>query len=253
MNNPSTQDLSGVFFIDNLHGWAIGNGTDVLATLDGGANWNIQATIPNNLYLDIFFNDSLNGWISGKYGVILFTNNGGITWKPQFSGTTNDLTCITFTSYKDGWAAGKSGTILKTSNGGDDWEQAQSITNLHLESISFSDEGHGWIAGENGTILFSGGLVFDIPEMPESYTGDLFCYPNPFDDWIGIRCPLEKEGWVEFRLYSLTGQEVTSVKCGWATAGEHTFTMNWKRLPPGLYIGILSTPEKRLSGRIIKR
>jgi photosystem II stability/assembly factor-like uncharacterized protein len=107
-------NLTAVSFVDDNHGWAVGENGTVLATLDGGLNWKVLS--PRILdeaptdefpysrmchFRSVCFIDKKNGWVAGEmelpsvqpeeiapipvqFGVIFRTRDGGQTWECQY-------------------------------------------------------------------------------------------------------------------------------------------------------------------------
>jgi hypothetical protein len=100
-------------FIDNMHGWMIGDGT--LYTDDGGLNWE---RISSGFGFSIHFINDNQGWMTNHWGRISHTVDGGYTWQQQNILTSYSLYDICFTDENNGWAVGDYGIILHTNNGG---------------------------------------------------------------------------------------------------------------------------------------
>jgi photosystem II stability/assembly factor-like uncharacterized protein len=124
---PVSSDLTAVFFVDALKGWAVGHDGVVLHTADGGLNWTLQldgrrandrlvATMQERAqaqpesaelrrllgearrfqeqgadkpFMDVWFADENNGYVVGAYNLIFRTEDGGKTWEPWFDRTDN--------------------------------------------------------------------------------------------------------------------------------------------------------------------
>lgn len=79
--------MSGVDFVDSLHGWAVGGGGRgvVLATSDGGHTWRPEPTGGQKAggfhkYSSVSFADAQHGWIVVNHRSLLATSDGGRTW-----------------------------------------------------------------------------------------------------------------------------------------------------------------------------
>ena len=76
--------LSYVKFFDAQNGIATAEFGRVLKTTDGGLNWEMQDSIPNEFYpIASLFVDMNKGWVAGLSGKILFTDDGGSHWIDQ--------------------------------------------------------------------------------------------------------------------------------------------------------------------------
>lgn len=116
-------------------GWAVGASVDsygfIIATGDGGVNWNRQGSgsdIPNVQLECVRALDSLTAWVVGDvasgYGTILKTLDGGATWIRQGSSTYIPAKGLNGISLLDGntaFVVGMDNTILYTSDGGSIW------------------------------------------------------------------------------------------------------------------------------------
>lgn len=76
--SSTTSDLTAVSFVDNDHGWAVGENGAILATLDGGLNWIVMSPAildhvfsafpyPRTCHFrSVCFLDRDNGWVAGE-------------------------------------------------------------------------------------------------------------------------------------------------------------------------------------------
>lgn len=114
---PVSVSLTGLHFVNERDGWAVGHGGVVLRTRDGGGSWTRQldgkqaaalwlaavkagnngagdparaladaerllAEGPTKPFLDINFFDEKNGLLVGAFGLVFATADGGATWQP---------------------------------------------------------------------------------------------------------------------------------------------------------------------------
>jgi len=98
-NVPIRSSLTGVFFIDDKTGWAVGHDTVIINTTDGGENWTLQNTAPiiddpqQNVEKPLFnvaFLDKNRGFAVGAYGNFMATNQGGTEWHEEYLETLDD-------------------------------------------------------------------------------------------------------------------------------------------------------------------
>lgn len=99
--SPRSVTLTGLQFVDALQGWAVGHGSTVLHTTDGGLTWQVQLdaeqveqlrtraarAVPDApaRELPLFavnFSDASNGIVVGAFGIALRTTDGGRSWTP---------------------------------------------------------------------------------------------------------------------------------------------------------------------------
>jgi photosystem II stability/assembly factor-like uncharacterized protein len=158
-SSGTTSYLSKVSFVDQNHGWAVGENGTIVATSDGGATWSAQASGTTDVLAGLSFVDQSHGWAVGGSGTIggvgrvVATSDGGATWRTQSSGTSAFLEGVSFVDPTHGWAVGDGGTIVATSDGGATWRAQSSGTTSNLFSVSFVDPTHGWAVGDDGTIV----------------------------------------------------------------------------------------------------
>src|SRR5450755_2947782 len=136
-SGESADDLSGVAFPDDLHGWAVG-GIDrpvIRVSTDGGATWRAQHAAGTNGLNSVAFTDDRHGWAVGVHNLLLVTTNRGGSWKPGNPDVSHDgnLYGITFVGAQHGWIVGSGGVIRATANGGRTWTAERSGTGEDLE------------------------------------------------------------------------------------------------------------------------
>lgn len=128
--------LTGVYFHDKKQGWAVGHDAVILRTTDGGKNWSLVYSAPEEErpLLDVWFKDAENGFAVGAYGYFLTTRDGGQHWSDKMISE-------------------------------DDW---------HLNQVRLSDNGKLYIAGEAGTIYRSDDQGQTWISLPSPYEGSFF-------------------------------------------------------------------------------
>jgi photosystem II stability/assembly factor-like uncharacterized protein len=85
-NVPVQVTLTGVYFLNERLGWAVGHDATILHSNDGGVNWYVQQHLPalEKPLLDIYFKNAQQGLAVGAYGLVFRSNDGGKTWKSEF-------------------------------------------------------------------------------------------------------------------------------------------------------------------------
>lgn len=163
-----------MFFVDNLHGWVIGNGINqyynpiavIINTFDGGVTWDEYLVTQLNVQLaDLFFANEQLGWVVGSGGSIFKTTDSGITWTthsiPQLYNAW--LKKIYFYNESEGVIVGyDSGQnpyvfiVGHTTDGGVNWEVNKSplILDAELETEVIGDS-MLVATGSNGLIIRS--------------------------------------------------------------------------------------------------
>ncbi len=146
-DGPTGQDIHGVSFPDEQHGWAVGAEGTVVNSEDGGDSWSLQEVEVEADLKDVMFMDHQTGWAAGNEGSILFTDDGGDNWQVLDSNTEENLLSVKFVDEQHGWSAGENGTVLHTSDGGQTWEEQESGVNGNVQDLAFVDEETGWAVG----------------------------------------------------------------------------------------------------------
>ena len=120
-----TNTLHDVEFVNDTHGWAIGEGGIIIATTDGGDTWVSQSSGYELTLNSVDFTDESNGWIVGKLGLILNTKDGGNTWTVQDKDAAlgQNLIKVHFDNATDGGIITERGSFaLSTTDGGNTWD-----------------------------------------------------------------------------------------------------------------------------------
>lgn len=160
--------LASLYFLDDKHGWAIGENGMIAAT-SNGRDWELQTSKVGNGLKGIYFINKDVGFAVGANDTILSTKTGGRSWKivqgGQLGAVGDDeatmYSAIQFINESTGWLAGvhvvplvsQNSVIQKTTDGGQSWDAQETGAEDVLEDIFFLDEKHGWAVGENGLIL----------------------------------------------------------------------------------------------------
>ena len=82
---PVQSNLTAVYFIDELHGWAVGHDATILHSADSGESWQLQQFAPelDKPLMDIVFKNAKHGLAIGAYGLLFRTEDGGNTWQTE--------------------------------------------------------------------------------------------------------------------------------------------------------------------------
>ena len=85
---PFMHFVDGMYFANSDSLWLVGDQGGILATVNGGNNWDAQISGVNNLtqLRDISFNSG-NWWVVGDKGTIIKSTNGGVISLNSVSGT----------------------------------------------------------------------------------------------------------------------------------------------------------------------
>jgi photosystem II stability/assembly factor-like uncharacterized protein len=178
MNFPFSNSvaMNGVFFVSPETGWVYGANGKIYKTIDGGANWTLQASgTSRKLTRGVFLNENegwiVGGWSDGTQFLVLHTSNGGTNWQNQSFGSTS-FACniVDFTDPLNGWIGGTdnmlSPFIYVTADGGSNWTQQTipvSAQGTQISSIDFINSLKGWATVTS---------LYETPAGPVMYTED---------------------------------------------------------------------------------
>ncbi len=134
-------NLHDVQFVDELHGWAVGDHGVIWQTADGGRAWHLVAGPGECALRSISFLSDQVGWIAGGtttpytrlgVGVLLATTDGGRTWTEISQGRMPQLRFVRFFSSSTGILVGEAtgefptGVII-TRDGGKTWKAVDGV------------------------------------------------------------------------------------------------------------------------------
>ncbi len=118
-------NLYGLFFLDEDHGWLVGDNGMVFFSPDGGKRWQVlRIGLYPPLY-SVFFKNEQEGRAAGEGGLIIHSLDGGENWHPVNTPTNANLFKIREVSPDYLVAAGDLGTLLKSADGGNTWEKLE--------------------------------------------------------------------------------------------------------------------------------
>lgn len=201
MPNLGGRQISDIFFLDSVTGWAVtpylavNDTAYVLKTTNGGDNWFIQHTRVGQFVGSnrVAFLNANTGYTAGvswlpTYSAILKTTNGGSNWN-NVNPPTNPFTAkdISILNENTIWAVSDNsltGGVYRTTNGGANWDRQFSGGNQNPNKIYMYNERIGFISnssaspniykttngGDNWTVNVSGERYFDI-SFADSLTG----------------------------------------------------------------------------------
>ncbi|MBU0476059.1 MAG: T9SS type A sorting domain-containing protein [Bacteroidetes bacterium] len=200
--------LYGVYFINTLKGFAVGNTNSICKTIDGGISWE-RNPLPGGTFWCIEFLDSLNGWIGGK-GKILRTTDGGDTWETEIDSIGSDFKqMIMLKENKVVYAMGK------------DWNgYSHTLLRSDLSNISS-------VANEEDN-LPEQFLLFDN-------------YPNPFNPSTTISYYIPTTTYVILKIYNILGKEIATLVKKEQSSGKYKVKFEANDLPTGIYFYQIKT------------
>ena len=177
--------FTDVFFLNSLHGWAVGQNKDsIVITKNGGQTlFTRPYGLPGYVAGGVSFIDTLRGWVGGGVQgtdtAVLATTDGGNTWTPYSSGIPFfGLSQIDFVDSLHGWALGAK-CIFHTTDGGRSWEEQGAFCYFGgaIDGVQAVDSLHAWIFGDYFAPFIwkttDGGQTWDLEyNGPGSYFQD---------------------------------------------------------------------------------
>lgn len=122
---PTRSQLTAVYFVDPMRGWAVGHDGVIIHSSDGGKQWQLQHYDRqyDDPLLDVWFRNEREGFAIGAYGMFLSTSNGGQSWDRRTI-LDEDLHLNAITALADGelFIAAEQGDLLHSTDGGYSWE-----------------------------------------------------------------------------------------------------------------------------------
>ena len=193
---PTTQMLTGVYFADAQHGWAVGHDGLILSSDDGGENWQRQrdglaeqhqANLKQRKIaservaqlerlLTSADEEALASMEVELEDAEMDLEDAELTLSEALF--TSPLMDVWFADSTKGWAVGAFGSLIATGDGGQHWmNQGATLDNpeeYHLNTITGDDAGRVFIAGEGGIMFRSldGGKTWQ--KLPPFYEGSWF-------------------------------------------------------------------------------
>lgn len=150
---PTRNTMTGVVFLDNQTGYAVGHAATILKTVDGGENWTMQYNERRGEtpLFGIHFADAQNGIAVGGFSYTFETKDGGQSWTQRslVEDSYDDFHLNDLFSDKKGniYIPAEFGTVYKSVDRGRTWQ-----------AIETGYDGSFWggMALTNGDILVFG-------------------------------------------------------------------------------------------------
>ena len=191
-SSGTTGMVRDLHFINDDIGWAVGDNALILATTDGGLNWQTQTILGSQNLYDVHFINSQKGWIMANGGTVYKTTTGGDLWTPVSTVPFTISEGIRFNNDTLGWASGFDGTIgylYKTIDGGTTWS-AQNLPSAlsGLWKIDFPTDLNGWAVGYSGIVNSTdGGENWFSQTNPTGESLEDVCMINELEGWaVGL-------------------------------------------------------------------
>jgi photosystem II stability/assembly factor-like uncharacterized protein len=107
-------------FVDAEHSW-VARGKNLVATTDGGQNWELRATLAGTIY-SVDFLSTIHGWVATDQG-LFSTDDGGATWQ-HVTAAPKNVSRVKFVDSEHGWIDAIKQGLLATDDGGRSWTKA---------------------------------------------------------------------------------------------------------------------------------
>ena len=178
-----------VFFLDDMHGWVVGDYNTVIRTQDGGNNWEVMTHsvgTPNFFYRVMFISPD-TGYICGKYGSVFSsallkkTCDGGDTWTEiHVPGNESRMHGLQVIGGNDLYISIYN-NIYHTVDNGQNWDLIPiGYPCSYIDKITFLDS-LNWKVLSGSKLFFTndGGLTWDYSEFVISYSMQDMSWPDP--------------------------------------------------------------------------
>jgi|GEM_PF-1214577 len=183
----SLNNLTHVWFFDNLSGYVFDASGNFWATTDGGNNWsgianNLSSVLQGQLK-DIHFAGTRGYAVSRNVnaGSIYVSDDQGVTWTSSSAIATTDLKAVEFIGMTgNGFAAGVDGNLLRTANYGQTWTSVPTDFIATAKEIHFQNTSTGVILADNGSLYSTtnGGLTWTTITTPSIAQDIYFSSPT---------------------------------------------------------------------------
>ncbi len=240
--------ISSIYFVNDNTGFAVGDNNKAVKTTDAGATW-ILMTVPAGNFMNhnnIFFTDAATGYISSMAGVFKTTNSGE-TWF-QLGTPTGGYSNVQFRG-NFGYAVAGDGKIIKSIDGGNSWIIQPTVTENPLYALYFNSDNFVYSGGVRGTMiktipteLILTPVTGNSNETPKSFYLHQN-YPNPFNPVTTIKFGVTKVGFVNVKVYDITGKVVDELVNNSLNPGSYEVKWDGSGFSSGVYFYSIKTNE----------
>jgi photosystem II stability/assembly factor-like uncharacterized protein len=170
---PTQALLTGVYFVDDKTGYAVGHDAAIIKTEDGGETWDLKYNDPEAEMplFSVMFSDAKNGIAVGAFSTALSTNDGGETWNlksvipdppPPLEGLEYEPHLNSLFRGPSGslFIAAETGFIFRSTDNGANWEPIKTpyfgsfwggMTLADESMLLFGMRGNVWRSTDRGT------------------------------------------------------------------------------------------------------
>jgi photosystem II stability/assembly factor-like uncharacterized protein len=175
--SPTTNTLSYLTFVDNLHGWAAGDAGTVLRTTDGGWNWTLQPPGSTQTVTALAVAGWNQVWVYADQ--LRRTRDGGANWSPLRQARSNPLYAVRMASSTIGWAGGADPYLLRATDGRT-WTDYRALSGVG--GIDLVDAQHVWVLSADLQRTTDGGASWNFFAVPSGASDMDFV--NPTTGWL---------------------------------------------------------------------
>jgi photosystem II stability/assembly factor-like uncharacterized protein len=167
----TTSRYDDVFFLNESLGWAaLGGGSKVFKTTDGGVTWQLQFEDPLNYFRNIEFLDENIGFLGTLNGSFYKTIDGGANWEAVFLPGNTEAICgmdaVNATTIYGCGAFFQPAYIIKSTDSGTTWTYIDmSDYATGLVEVLFTSELVGYASGKNN----QGGVLLKTADGGETW------------------------------------------------------------------------------------
>jgi photosystem II stability/assembly factor-like uncharacterized protein len=274
---PTDATLADLSFVDDDHGWLVGNRATLLETTDGGNNWTPRTLDLGDeqtySFLSVSFSGN-DGWIVGQPSLLLHSTDGGKSWvriplSEKLPGSPNTITALGSNTAE---MTTDVGAIYRTKDGGKTWQAMVQEAVGVLRNISRSEDGKyvavsargsfysTWAPGQEAWEPHNRNSSRRVQNMGYGKDGRLwllarggsvqFTQPDQLDEWDDPVNPEYSTSWGLLDLAYRTPEEI------WLSGGSGNLMVSfdggttWQKdrevedTPSNLYRIIFVSPEQ---------
>ena len=252
------------YFVDELHGWAVGSGPPIDAglawkTVDGGESWEIAVTPGYPDMNSVHFYDENLGGIAAyhiNYSALILTEDNFVTISHNYVAPFHfgvwTIFDIKYASPEDIWVVGGMYNrfyVFYSNDGGDTFENV-----LFISDENYPINYHDFQLVDNTLFLFLTDRILkyrlDSNSLDDnsSFAKEFSIrsvYPNPFNPTTTIAYDIPHESHVTLTVYDLMGRELETLVNTIQPIGNHQITWDASNYSSGIYLVQLISGEYR--------
>ncbi len=155
ISTGTTNNLTGIQFLNNSIGFTWGEQGTLLKTIDGGITWTTIATDTSSTIDKVQFTDVNHGFFMVD-SIIHKTVNGGATWTKVSVPSSVPITDFHFFDSMNGQICGGTlnpsalGYLYQTTNGGVTWNQIYT-NSIYFKKLFYTNDSTGYLYGINNS------------------------------------------------------------------------------------------------------